>query len=242
MFVTLDKEWLEDIDCFIMPEDFKEACIPRSAVCVAVKDDEYVVVATNGVADALIDIGSGVVFTNGIPISVVIIGVTNMSPSVIVTNRGADVDVTNEGGDVANNAETGVLADNRVTSVVMTNEEKDFIVSNRGTSVLATNWGTAVVAINGEELVVVTNACEEKIISGINELIAMPLLPDILVLACGKDVVWTVESITSFAKLSPFPNVLFSELIVLDDSRTEKLLLGIFADFAFFITMLEDFE
>ena len=50
MFETPEWEWLEDIDCFIMPEDFRLECILRSAVCVALKDEEYVVVATIGEA------------------------------------------------------------------------------------------------------------------------------------------------------------------------------------------------
>ena len=47
MFETLEKEWLKDIDCSIIPEDFILECIPRSVVCVALKDEEYVVGATN---------------------------------------------------------------------------------------------------------------------------------------------------------------------------------------------------
>ena len=46
----LENEWLEDIDCFIIAGDFKLECIPRSAVCVALKDEEYVVLVTNGEA------------------------------------------------------------------------------------------------------------------------------------------------------------------------------------------------
>ena len=52
--MTLDKEWLEDIDCFIMVEGFRMECIPRSAACVALKDVEYVVVATNAEAVTLL--------------------------------------------------------------------------------------------------------------------------------------------------------------------------------------------
>ena len=48
--MTRDKEWLGDIECFIMAEGFRLECIPRSAVCVALKDDEYVVVVTIGEA------------------------------------------------------------------------------------------------------------------------------------------------------------------------------------------------
>ena len=58
MFVTLAKERLDDIDCFIMVEGFRLECIPRSAVCVALKDEEYVVVVTNGVADVVLANGS----------------------------------------------------------------------------------------------------------------------------------------------------------------------------------------
>ena len=54
MFVTLAKERLDDIDCFIMVEGFRLECIPRSEVCVALKDVEYVVVATNGEAVTLL--------------------------------------------------------------------------------------------------------------------------------------------------------------------------------------------
>ena len=53
MFVTRDKEWLGDIECFIMAEGFRLECIPRSAVCVALKDEEYVVVVTIGEAVTL---------------------------------------------------------------------------------------------------------------------------------------------------------------------------------------------
>ena len=45
--MTRDKEWLGDI------EGFRLECIPRSAVCVALKDDEYVVVVTIGEAVTL---------------------------------------------------------------------------------------------------------------------------------------------------------------------------------------------
>ena len=54
MFETLEREWLGDIDCSIMADDFRLECIPRSAVCVALKDEEYVVVATNGEAVTLL--------------------------------------------------------------------------------------------------------------------------------------------------------------------------------------------
>ena len=56
--MTRDKEWLGDIECFIMAEGFRLECIPRSAVCVALKDEEYVVVVTNGVADVVLANGS----------------------------------------------------------------------------------------------------------------------------------------------------------------------------------------
>ena len=52
--MTRDKEWLNDIDCFIMADDFRLECIPRSAACVALKDVEYVVVATNAEAVTLL--------------------------------------------------------------------------------------------------------------------------------------------------------------------------------------------
>ena len=54
MFETLEKEWLKDIDCSIIPEDFILECIPRSVVCVALKDEVYVVVVTLGEAVTLL--------------------------------------------------------------------------------------------------------------------------------------------------------------------------------------------
>ena len=52
--MTRDKELLDDIDCFIMVDGFRLECIPRSAACVALKDVEYVVVATNAEAVTLL--------------------------------------------------------------------------------------------------------------------------------------------------------------------------------------------
>ena len=54
MFKTLKREWLDDIDCFIMPDNFRLECIPRSVVCVALKDEVYVVVVTLGEAVTLL--------------------------------------------------------------------------------------------------------------------------------------------------------------------------------------------